>query len=263
MLGKKTIFITGAGTGLGKGAAIGLAQKGHRVIATVETISQVPPLQDYAKEQGLTIDVFKLDVNNPLDRAQVDKYDIDVFVANAAIGQGGPLAELPVENLRQIFETNVFSSLELVQLVAKQMVAKKKGKIIFISSIAGLSVTPYLGPYCASKHAVEAIAQALKDELAEFNVQVATINPGPFKTGFNDMMFAEKEKWYDEKTNFTKRADLLKGEKLLAQQFDPQDMIEKMVEIIDAKHHPFRNVYPEASEQQVKEYQAKLWEEQV
>ncbi len=69
-------------------------------------------------------------MNNPLDCAQVDKYDIDVFVANAAIGQGGPLAELPVENLSQIFEKNVFRSLELVQLVAKQMVAKKKGKLI-------------------------------------------------------------------------------------------------------------------------------------
>ncbi len=263
MLGKKTIFITGAGSGLGKGAALGLAKKGHKVIASVEIIPQVTELREEAKAQGLDIEVLKLDVNKPLDRIQLEKYDFDVYVANAGIGEGGPLAEIPVDNIRQIFDTNVFNSLEMVQIVARQFVAKKKGKIIFVSSIAGLSVTPYLGAYCASKHAVEAMAQALKEELKEFGIQVATINPGPFKTGFNDNMFEQKEKWYDEKTNFTKRADLLKGEKMLAQQFDPQDMIDKMVEVIDAKHHPFRNVYPKPSEEQVKEYQAKIWEETV
>ncbi|MBP2000597.1 short-subunit dehydrogenase [Paenibacillus shirakamiensis] len=260
---KKTIFITGAGSGLGKGTALGLAHKGHQVIASVETISQVTSLREEAKAQGLDMEVIKLDVNNPLDRSQLEKYDFDVYVANAGIGEGGPLAEIPVENVRRIFDTNVFSSLEMAQIVARKFVAKKKGKIIFVSSIAGLSVTPYLGAYCASKHAVEAMAQALKGELAEFGVQVATINPGPYKTGFNDMMFEEKEKWYDESTNFTKRSDIAKSELMLASQFDPQDMIDKMVEVIEAKHHPFRTVHPAPSEAQVKAYEAKVWEETI
>ncbi|MEK3700262.1 MULTISPECIES: hypothetical protein [unclassified Paenibacillus] len=98
---------------------------------------------------------------------------------------------------------------------------------------------------------------------AEFGIQVATINPGPYKTGFNDMMFEEKEKWYDEKVNFTKRADMLKGAAMLALQQDPQEMIDKMVEVIEAKHHPFRTVYPEAAELLVKENERKIWDEKI
>lgn len=260
---KKTIFITGAGSGLGKGTAIGLARAGHKVIATVETISQVPEFRQYAESEKLDIQVFKLDVNNPLDRAQVEEHDFDIFVSNAGIGHTGPFAEVPIDNVRQVFETNFFSAIELAQIAARKFVAKKKGKIVFTSSIAGLSVNPFLGPYCASKHALEALAQALQQELENYGVQVATINPGPYKTGFNDMMFEEKEKWYDEKTNFTKRSDLLKGEQMLAQQFDPQDMIDKMVEIIPQDKHDFRTVWPEASEQQVKTYQAELWEKKI
>jgi hypothetical protein len=98
---------------------------------------------------------------------------------------------------------------------------------------------------------------------AEFGTQVATINPGPYKTGFNDMIFEEKEKWYDEKVNFTKRADMLKGAAMLALQQDPQEMIDKMVEVIEAKHHPFRTVYPEAAELLVKENERKIWDEKI
>ena len=256
----KTIFITGAGSGFGRGTAIGLAKKGHRLIATTETTSQHTSLMREAKDLGLDMEVFKLDILNPRDRAQIEKYDFDVFVANAAINEGGPLAEVPMDRFRALFEVNVFATLETVQIAARKLVAKGSGKIVFLSSIAGLSGTPYVGPYTATKHAIEGIAKTMQKELAEFGVQVATINPGPYDTGFNDRSADEKWKWFDEEKHFTKKEDMLKQEESLKNQYDPQGMIEKMVELIPADHHKYRTVYPPEMEEKMKQDEKERWE---
>ncbi|MGP4075454.1 SDR family oxidoreductase [Halobacillus sp. K22] len=259
----KTIFITGAGSGLGKGTALGLAKKGHHVIAAVEIISQITSLKEAASEAGVELEIIKLDIKNKRDQQLINEYDYDIFVANAAIGEGGPIAEIPVDRVRDIFETNVFSTLENAQIAAKKFVEKKAGKIVFLSSIAGVVGMPYLGPYVASKHAVEAMAKTMKAELEEFNVQVATINPGPYETGFNDRMFEEKHKWYDEDKNFTPRESIAETEKILDDQFDPQEMIDKMVEVIESDHHAFRTAYPQDAEDMMKEEEQKNWEAKI
>lgn len=254
----KTIFITGAGTGLGRGAALGLARNGHRVIATTELTSQKTDLMREAEEKGLDIEVFKLDITNRLDLEQIYKYDFDIFVANAAINEGGPLGEVPMERFRSLFEVNVFATLESVQYAARKLVKKGSGKIVFMSSMAGISATPYVGPYTATKHAIEGIAQTMKSELAEFGVKVATINPGPYATGFNKRAAEEKWKWYEEEKHFTRKEDMKEQEAQL-KEFDPQDMIDVMVEIIPADHHKFRTVHPEETEKQLKETEQERW----
>jgi len=254
----KTIFITGAGTGLGRGAALGLARKGHRVIATTELTSQKTDLMREAEEQGLDMVVFKLDITNQLDLEQINKYDFDVFVANAAINEGGPLGEVPMERFRALFEVNVFATLESVQYAARKLVKKGTGKIVFMSSMAGISATPYVGPYTATKHAIEGIAQTMKSELEEFGVKVATINPGPYATGFNKRAAEEKWKWFEEEKHFTRKEDMKEQEAQL-KEFDPQDMIDVMVEIIPADHHKFRTVHPEETEKQLKETEQERW----
>ncbi|TVP88220.1 MAG: SDR family oxidoreductase [Alkalicoccus sp.] len=259
----KTIFITGAGTGLGKGSALGLAKKGHKVIAGVEIISQVTPLREEAEAAGVDLEVIKLDVTDKKDQKIIEDYDYDVFIANAAIGEGGPISEIPVDRVREIYETNVFSTLENAQIAAKKFVEKKQGKIIFLSSIVGIVAMPYLGAYSSSKHAVEGIAKTMRAELKEHGVQVATINPGPFETGFNDRMFEEKWKWYDENENFTKLESIRETEKILDEQFDPEDMIRKMVEVIEADNHAFRTAHPQDTEDQMKEFEKKTWEDKV
>jgi len=259
----KTIFITGAGSGLGKGTAIGLAKKGHHVIAGVEIISQITSLKEAASEAGVELEIIKLDIKDKRDQQLINEYDYDIFVANAAIGEGGPIAEIPVDRVRNIFETNVFSTLENAQIAAKKFVERKAGKIVFLSSIAGVVGMPYLGPYVASKHAVEAMAKTMKAELEEFNVQVATINPGPYETGFNDRMLEEKHKWYDEDKNFTPRESIAETEKMLDDQYEPQEMIDKMVEVIEADHHAFRTAYPQDAEDMMKEEEQKNWEAKI
>ncbi len=255
----KTIFITGAGSGLGKGTAIGLAKKGHHVIATTETTSQKTALIRETRDLDVNMEVFKLDITNPIDLREIEKYDFDIFVANAAINEGGPLGEIPMERFRAIFEVNVFATLGTAQIAARKLVQKGVGKIVFLSSMAGIMTTPYAGPYAATKHAIEAIALTLKDELKEFGVQVATINPGSFDTGFNDRAVEEKWKWFNEEENYTRKEDMKQMEEGLKNQLNPDHMIEKMIEIIPAEHHRFRTVYPEETEQQMKEAEQKKW----
>ena len=256
----KTILITGAASGFGKIAAFDLARKGHTVIATTQVYPQMSDLISAAKENNVDLIVDKLDVTDPSDRTYIaGKYDIDILISNAGIMLGGPIAEQPVDLIRSMFETNVFGALELAQGFVKKFVAKKAGKIVFTSSMGGLWTVPYVAAYCASKHALEAIAEGLKTELAPFNIKIATCNPGVFGTGFNDRGADSIFRWYDPATNFTP-ANVFDGVKeALANQLDPQSMADCIVDVTLNDNCNFRNVHPKETEDFVKQLQAEAW----
>lgn len=265
----KTILITGAGSGLGQGTAIGLAKNGYKVIATVENWPQASQLMQDAKQVGVDLIVEKLDYLNKNDHETIlRKYgeQVDIFCPNAATGETGPIAEIPVDRIRRVFEVNVFNTLEVAQKFAAIFARRGHGKIIFTSSIVGFITFPYLAPYVASKHALEAIVQLMREELEGTGVQVATINPGPFRTGFNDRMYDTLDQWYDPAKNFTAEQPirdvqgLFSGDDL---QLDPQGMIDFMVATIPQDEHKFRNVYPERFIEDVKKYQDSIWDLEV
>lgn len=260
---KQTILITGAGSGLGKGTAIGLAKEGHKVIAAVHTFEQMSRFIHELKgaDYKENIELIKLDICDAIDRKNAMKFDVDILVNNAGMGHTGPLAEIPVAYLREVMETNAFSTLEFSQPFIKKMVQKGKGKIIFVSSVAGLTTSGFLGPYNASKHALEAIAQCLRDELRPLGITVATINPGPFDTGFNDRMYDSYKQWFKEDENFTSKKEIEKAAtKMADNQYDPQEMIDKMVEIIPLQEHNFRTVCPEKMVPMCQGYQNRQYE---
>ncbi|NER01289.1 MAG: SDR family oxidoreductase [Okeania sp. SIO3C4] len=265
----KTILMTGAGSGFGKGTVLGLAKNGHNVIATCENWPQVTQLKEAAEQEGVKIDVVKLDLLNKEEREFVfKKYadQIDILAPNAATGETGPIAEIPVDRVRRVFEVNVFCTLEFVQPFAHHFVKKGKGKIIFTSSIAGFSTFAFLAPYCASKHALEAIVQLMREEMEGTGVQIATINPGPFRTGFNDRMYDTLDQWYHPDRHFTPEKPVRDAQQLFAGedlQLDPQGMIDFMIETIPQDNHKFRNVYPPRFIEDVKKYQESLWDIQV
>lgn len=264
----KTILITGAGSGLGYGVALGLAKKGHQVIATCENWPQVTQLRSDADAENLSgnLTVEKLDYRSSDDIAHIiEKYaaDVNIFAPNAATGETGPIAEIDVDRVRHVFEVNVFRTLELIQGFAKAFVARGHGKIIPTSSIAGFFTFDYLAPYCASKHALEAVMQTLYNELKGTGVQVATINPGPFRTGFNDRMYDTLDQWYDPETNFTEEKPIRDVQQLFAGpdlQLDPESMIEFMIERIPEDEHPFRNVHPAGAIEDTSTYQKSIYE---
>lgn len=185
---KKTILITGSGSGLGKEAAISLARRGHKVIATVFYKNQVKELIDIAANEHLDLIAFKLDVRNNSDRALLLSYQFDVLISNAAIGDSGSVADIYVDRIRDVFETNVFSNIELIQIALSKMIFRNSGRIIILSSMAGRIPFAFLSPYCASKYALECFGICLHKELKKLpnnKVEICLIEPGAYATGFN------------------------------------------------------------------------------
>ncbi|MBM6615218.1 SDR family oxidoreductase [Desemzia sp. RIT804] len=251
----ETILITGAGTGFGKDIAFKLAGMGKNVIASVEAMSQVSALEKEAQEKGVSMQIEKLDVTNEKDREKAWKWDIDILVNNAAIKEGGSLMDIPEENLRSQFEVNAISPIILTKEFARKMVKKQKGRIVFVSSISGLTVNPFSGPYAGSKHAVEAFADALSKELQEFNVEVATVNPGPYLTGFNDREFETWKNWPDDPEQVFDYRKLA----FPYEQYDPKEVTDPAVKVILGETKTYRNVVPEKMVPQIKEQMEQLW----
>jgi NAD(P)-dependent dehydrogenase (short-subunit alcohol dehydrogenase family) len=261
----KTILITGAGSGFGEAAGIGLARQGHLVIATAQISPQVAALRQKVAELELAnLRVEKLDLFDPYDVAHAQTWDVDVLWNNAGVGESGPVSEIPIDLVRHNYEVNVFKPLELCQGFIKQWVAtKRKAKIVFTSSMGGLFTPAGWGVYVSTKHALESIAEALQQELAPFGIKVQTINPGAYFTGYNETMADTAFRWLDDSKNFTKRAALRKTfDELLAQpsgHLNPEEMIARMIEIVPAETGKFRNVCPQFVEDMLKKSQADAW----
>jgi NAD(P)-dependent dehydrogenase (short-subunit alcohol dehydrogenase family) len=238
----KTVLITGAGSGFGRDAAIQLARRGHRVIATVETRQQADELSSAHSE----LTVAKLDITNPDDVATVDRWDLDVFIANAARGQTGPLAVIPLARLREVFEVNVFGTFAIAQRVAAAMRRKRAGRILIVSSIAGVRAGVGSGPYAMTKHALQAMGTSLRAELAPFGVDVALINPGPYATGFNDRMANEPGDWFDRRTAAPEDVAIMDSlvQRITVGQFDPADAVKRYVELVEADTTELVNFIP-------------------
>ena len=252
----KTVLVTGAGTGFGKEAAMRLAEKGFDVIAAVEIYPQVEILENEAKKRGVSLKIEKLDVTHEGDRKKAHTWNVDILVNNAGMLEGGAVIDIPGENMRHEFEVNVIGPLLLTQVITKQMIKRGQGRIVWVSSREGLNVNPFTGIYSASKHAIEAIAQTMKAELQEFNIEVATVNPGPFLTGFNDRGFDTWKSWTDEPSE-----RLFDYSKLAfpRAQFDPEPVYATLTAVAAGEIDAFRNLEPKSMIQETKENIEKPW----
>ena len=270
MVANKTILITGAGSGFGEGASIGLAKAGYHVIAGVQISQQVTALRKKATELGIekNLQVEKLDILDEYDVNRALTWDVDILFNNAGYGESGPLYEIPVDLLRKNFETNVFAPLSLSQKFASKFIGeKKKGKIVFTSSMGGLVAPVGLAPYCTTKFALEGVAEALSQELAPFGIKVQTINPGGYFTGFNERVGETAYRWLDDSKNITKRADLTAQLDVLigndAGRLDPKEMIDAMVKIVPSDEGKYRNVLPQFIEDFLRSHQKQTWERTI
>jgi len=237
----KTVMITGAGSGFGKGASLALAERGHTVIATTETEEQAASLRSEAPQ--LTVE--KLDITSD-DVAKAAGWDLDVLINNAGAGQTGPMADVPIDRVRRLFDVNVFGTLAVTQAVLPRMVAKGKGRVIIMSSIAGVMSAPAFGPYSMTKHALEAMGKAMRNELSGQGIDVCLLNPGPYLTGFNDRMADSMWEWFGaDAVNagstplFEMMRDFVKND-----QGDPIEVVDKMVELTEAETTEEHNFVP-------------------
>ena len=238
----KTVLITGSGSGFGRGAAALLAQRGHKVIAAVLNDQQAAELAK--AEPKLT--VIKLDITDSKDIAKVDPLSPDVFIANAAIGQTGPLSLIPLQRLRAVFEVNVFGTFAITQRVAQGMRKKRAGRIIITSSIGGVRAGVGSGPYTMTKHAIQAFGTALRAELKMFGVDVCLINPGPYATGFNDRMANNPGPWFDRKKAAPEDVAVMDQlvQRITVGQLDPAEVVRRYVELVEAETTELVNFVP-------------------
>jgi NAD(P)-dependent dehydrogenase (short-subunit alcohol dehydrogenase family) len=182
----KVVLITGASSGIGAATARKLIQDGWTVYATARNLAAIESLT----AQGcltLALDVTDETSMQRAVNAIVAKHGaIDVLINNAGYSQSGSLEMLAPEVVRRQFETNVFGLLRLTQLVLPGMRQKGGGRIINLSSMGGKLTFPGGGAYHASKHAVEALSDALRFEVGGFGIDVVIIEPGLIKTNFAD-----------------------------------------------------------------------------
>ncbi|MBP6010839.1 MAG: SDR family oxidoreductase [Alphaproteobacteria bacterium] len=187
-----TVLITGASAGIGRATAIKLAAQGHHVIAAARNLAALEHIKRTAKGK---VDVLALDVTSQesVDAAKaevpslVGQDGLDVLINNAGYALTGPLEQVTDADLKAQFETNVFGPMRMVRAFLPQMRERRRGRIINISSVVGRLALPFFGPYNSTKHAIEALSDALRNELRPFGIEVVIIEPGAINTGFGEI----------------------------------------------------------------------------
>lgn len=191
-----TVLITGASTGIGRGTALRLAGSGWTVLAGVRRIEDGDALVAVSGERVVPIILDVTDAQQIAQAAErvneIAPDGLDALVNNAGIGFGGPLELLPIDDLRSQLEVNVLGPVALTQAMLPAL-RRAGGRIVFMSSVGGRVAMAFTAPYAASKHAVEAIGDALRVELRSSDVQVTLIEPGSVATPIWDKSRAQGE----------------------------------------------------------------------
>ncbi len=180
----KICLVTGASAGIGQATALELLRAGHVVYGVARRVERMEPIER-AGGHPLAMDVTKeADLERVVRTVVEAEGRIDVLVNNAGIGLHGSVEEAPLDQARNVFEVNVFGPARLVQLVLPHLRRQRAGTIVNVSSIGGEIALPLGAWYYASKHALEALTDTLRQEVKRFGIEVVLVQPGIIKTEF-------------------------------------------------------------------------------
>ncbi|MGG0650849.1 oxidoreductase [Bacillus mycoides] len=250
-MNKKIAIITGASSGFGLLTTLELAKKDYFVIATMRNLEKQIDLISQATKLDLqqNIKVQQLDVT---DQGSIHNFQlflneikrIDILINNAGYANGGFIEEIPVEDYRKQFETNLFGAISITQLALPYMREQKSGKIINISSISGKVGFPGLSPYVSSKYALEGWSESLRLEVKPFGIDVALLEPGSYNTNIWEVGKQLAENQSDTTSPYKEYMDKIQkhinnGNDTLG---NPMDVANKIVEIAEARRTTLR--YP-------------------
>lgn len=193
------ILITGAASGIGYDVGLKLSKLGYNVFLTTENNKQLEVLKEKIKDKE-NMGAFRLDLTKKEDRKILEDFDLDILISNAAIDQGGSVFDIDIKDIRKCYDVNLFYNIDIIKIVLKNMINKKRGKIIIISSMLANISIPFFGIYGSSKAALSYISISLKKELRliDKNVKLKLVEPGIYKTGFNRFMIenSKSDKYY-------------------------------------------------------------------
>lgn len=238
-------FVTGSSSGFGRLFVEKALRAGHRVAATARRLSDIADLGRDAEARilRLSLDVTDRDAAIDAVAAVEERFGaLDILVNNAGYGYFGAVEEGDDAAIRALFETNVFGLASITRSVLPGMRARRRGAIVNLSSIAGLSANPGAGYYAASKFAVEALSEALSSEVAGFGIRVLIVEPGPFRTDFAGRSIRQAvplSDYADTAAHSNRRAILASDGR---QQGDPEKAIDLVFEALRAADPPLRLV---------------------
>jgi NAD(P)-dependent dehydrogenase (short-subunit alcohol dehydrogenase family) len=169
----RTALVTGASSGIGEACAVRLARNGWRVLAGVRATGDAP--------EGTDEVLFDVTDHEQVRAVAEAVEELHGLVNNAGIAVASPLEAIPLDELRRQLDVNVLGQVAVTQALLPQL-RRARGRVVFMGSIAGRSSLPFLGPYAASKHALEAIADSLRVELAPWGMHVSIVEPGTIAT---------------------------------------------------------------------------------
>ncbi len=243
----KTILITGCSSGIGYSAAVLLKNRGHHVIAAARKSADVARL----KQEGFTVLQLDLADSQSIQQAVNQALDltggkIDALFNNGAFGQPGAVEDLTRDVLRYQFETNLFGTHELTNLLIPVMRKQGHGRIIYNSSVLGLVAMRYRGAYNASKFALEGLADTLRLELYGTNIHVSLIEPGPILSHFRENSYALYKKNIDPAHSFHQEAYQAMEDRLqkegaaVAFTLPAKAVVDKVIHALEAKKPKIR-----------------------
>ena len=228
---KKIVLITGATSGIGKETALLLTEKGFVVYGTARNI----------ENKTLPFRLLPMDVRDDESIAKAistilaEAGKIDILINNAGVGITGAVEELPMDELKNVFATNFYGAISLMQAVLPSMRTQKSGLIINITSIAGYMGLPFRGAYSASKGALMLMTEALRMEVKNFGIEVTTIAPGDYATDIASRRYhapVKQDSAYAE--IYQKSLDLMNQH--VDSGGNPIEMAEKIFAVINTKH---------------------------
>ena len=198
----RSVVVTGANSGIGLATVLELAGAGYDVLGTVRSADKAERVQAAAAERGVGVRTVELDVDDETSCAEGFARIAELteggpwaVVNNAGFAQSGAVEDVPDAAVRAQLETNVVAPMRIARLVLPKMKARGDGRIVNISSVAGRTSQPLMGWYCASKHALEAVSDALRMEVEPDGVRVVLVEPGMFGT---DIWSAAQEGGFPE-----------------------------------------------------------------
>jgi len=192
----KTVLTTGANSGIGLATVIELARKGYHSVGSVRSRDKADIVAKAAADAGVDVETVLLDVTDEQACARaMSGLRLYGLVNNAGYGMTGAVEDVTDEEARQLLETMVLAPMRLARLALPHMRSEGGGRIVNISSIMGLTTTPLTGWYQAAKHALEAVSDALRMEVAGDGVRVVLVEPGGFRTNI----------WEDMERDISKR----------------------------------------------------------
>ncbi len=195
----KTVLITGCSSGIGRALCEKYLTKGFHVYASARNIHSLEGLPEHPELKKIALDVNDASsIHNAIAHIKQDHNRLDVLINNAGYAAMGPLIDMPIEDLRAQFETNVFAPMELTKACLPLLMAEansnnnsnKNAQVVNIGSVSGITTTPFSGAYCATKAALHSLSDAQRMELSPFGIDVITVQPGAIESKFGDNSLA-------------------------------------------------------------------------